>query len=194
MGSARLALACALWIGLAWLATRLRLPLSYTGPSIKWGFVRAYAPTLGLSGALLLFTLALSRPTLYLHATRPTLPPTWVLLDLSHSMDNTDVLPSRRRFAVALLEGLLDSAARLPGPSKFALIGFAEQAYAVLPPTSDLAAYRFGLAQTARLRLGEGTDIAAALQVLLAVASQAKPPSSSPTAPITAPEPLAYKP
>lgn len=158
------------WAALTWLATRLRLPLSYTGPGVRWGFLRAYAPTLGFAGVLTLSTLALSRPTLVWQRECPYLPPTWVLLDLSYSMDETDLLPSRRKFALSLLNACLDSLNAHKAQGSLGLIGFAAQAYPILPPTEDREAYRFALREAGRLRLGEGTDLAAALTVLRAVA------------------------
>lgn len=143
-----------LWGGLAWVATRLRLPLSYTGRSVRWGFLRAYAPTLGFAAGLMLFTLALSRPILRWQAVQPRLSPTWVILDLSYSMGEADLPPSRRRFALALLNAWLDSLAERAVSAQLGLIVFAAQAYPVLPLTVDREAYRFALAEVGRLRMG----------------------------------------
>lgn len=115
-----------------------------------------------------LFTLlALSEPVWIYPTTRPKLPPLWVLWDVSHSMRNTDLLPDRRRYALALWEKALDTLTTHQAQAKMGLIVFAQGAYGLLPLTSDMESFRWALRQAIILDLGEGTDLAEALEMAL---------------------------
>ncbi|MEN2992442.1 MAG: VWA domain-containing protein [Bacteroidia bacterium] len=161
-----------LWAVLGAAALRVRLHLGYRPVGSKRAglFLRAYFPTLTLLGSLILATLALTEPKVHLKQMRYFLPPTWIVLDVSHSMRLRDVSPDRRGLAEALLARWIDSLERAQVPGQVGLIVFAAQAYAVLPLTTDRAALRFMLKNAIAWDLGEGTNIGSALQALLGLA------------------------
>lgn len=111
-------------------------------------------------------TLALSDPRAIFSQITPTHPDIWVLWDVSRSMRIKDVLPDRQRFALTAMEEALEA---LPS-GRLGLIVFASDAYAVLPLTADREAFVFALRQAARLDLGEGTNLSAAVETALALA------------------------
>lgn len=155
-----------IWAGLAWMGMRIRLPLGYVAPPHRHGILKAFFPTwmTGIVGSLV--TLALSEPVLYRQQKGLYLPDTWVLWDISQSMRLPDVPPERRENALSQIEAALSHT-----PSgRLGLIAFAAEAYAVLPLTSDREAFLFSLQQTTRLNLGEGTNLAAAIETALALA------------------------
>lgn len=153
-----------IWVGLGWLSLRVRLPLGYVPDRRGLGLtLRAFLP--GWGSALLggLGSIALSEPMLHLSVQRPCLPDTWVLWDISRSMRLADLTPNRQTIAAERMETALRS---LPC-GRLGLIAFAADAYAIIPLTTDREAFLFSLRQTLRLDLGEGTDLAAAIETAL---------------------------
>lgn len=162
-----------IWLALIGLALRLRLRTGLVlreGKAERFLFLRSAFPTLTLGGALLLATLALSRP--YLRTTRATsLPPLWLVVDVSRSMKEKDKLPSRQGFVLDQLRLWIDSldAVRLSAP--IGLLLFGENAYAVLPLTSDREALRHALNELSGVEVGRATNLSDALRLLLEVAA-----------------------
>ncbi len=157
-----------------WWAYRLRWRFTYI--PIRAGRVKAWQSYVtlwctGLAGLNIL--LALSDPVLTYPATRPKVPPLWVLWDVSHSMRQTDLAPDRRRYALTLWEKALDTVSFQEAQARMGLVVFARGAYGLLPLTSDLEAFRWALRQAIVLDLGEGTDLAEAVEVTLANAEPA---------------------
>ncbi len=151
-----------------WWGHRLRWRFTYIpiqAPSLRpW---QSYLTLWSTTWAGLSILLALSEPTWIYPTTRPKLPPLWVLWDVSHSMRNTDLLPDRRRYALALWEKALDTLDAHQAQAKMGLIVFAQGAYGLLPLTSDMESFRWALRQAIILDLGEGTDLAEALEMAL---------------------------
>jgi len=154
-------------VGLWW-GHRLRWRFTYIpiqGTSFKpWQSYLTLWSTAWIGVSVLL---ALSEPVWIYPTTRPKLPPLWVLWDVSHSMRSTDLLPDRRRYALTLWENALDTLADHQAQARIGLIVFAQQAYGLLPLTSDMEALRWALRQAIVLDLGEGTDLANALEMTL---------------------------
>jgi hypothetical protein len=155
-------------VALVWWGHRLRWRFTYIPhqrtrlrPWQSWVTLWSTA----LTGACIL--LSLSGPILTYPATRPKLPPIWVLWDVSHSMRNTDRLPDRRHYALRLWEEALDSLNQQEAQSKMGLIVFAQGAYGLLPLTTDRETFRWALRQAIVLDLGEGTDLAEALEMAI---------------------------
>jgi len=111
--------------------------------------------------------LVLSRPTLAVARERPILPSLWVLWDASYSMRETDTWPDRRRLALRLWETALDTLLLQNAQASFGLIVFAHGVHGLLPKTHDLETFRWALRQAVSLDLGEGTDLAQAVEVAL---------------------------
>lgn len=149
------------------------------GHRLRWRFtyIPVQANTLGLWQSYLTLwgtgwiglsvLLALAEPVWTYPATRPKLPPLWVLWDVSHSMRNADLLPDRRRYALSLWERALDTLTAHEAQARMGLIVFAQGAYGLLPLTSDMESFRWALRQAIVLDLGEGTDLAEALEMAL---------------------------
>ncbi len=157
-----------LLLGLLWWGQRLRWRFTYIPArptSIRPWQAWATLWTTAITGVFIL--LALSEPVLTYSATRPRLPAVWVLWDVSHSMRDTDLLPQRRHYALHLWEAALDSLEAHQAQSKFGLIVFARGAYGLLPLTTDRETFRWSLRQAVVLDLGEGTDLADALEMAL---------------------------
>ncbi len=155
-------------LGLLWWGQRLRWRFTYIPsqptsirPWQAWATLWATA----LTGVFIL--LALSEPVLTYPATRPRLPALWVLWDVSHSMRSNDLLPDRRYYALRLWETALDSLEADQAQSQLGLIVFARGAYGFLPLTVDRETFRWSLRQAIVLDLGEGTDLADALEMAL---------------------------
>ncbi len=155
-------------IWLFWWGHRLRwrftyVPVQPNTPGLWQSYLTLWsAGWIGLS-----LLLALAEPVWIYPATRPKLPPLWVLWDVSHSMRNADLPPDRRRYALALWEKALDTLRAHEAQTKMGLIVFARGAYGLLPLTSDIESFRWALRQAIILDLGEGTDLAEALEMAL---------------------------
>ncbi len=155
-------------IWLFWWGHRLRwrftyVPVQPNTPGLWQSYLTLWsAGWIGLS-----LLLALAEPVWIYPATRPKLPPLWVLWDVSHSMRNADLPPDRRRYALALWEKALDTLMAHEAQTKMGLIVFARGAYGLLPLTSDIESFRWALRQAIILDLGEGTDLAEALEMAL---------------------------
>jgi len=111
---------------------------------------RSMGVTSGLSAAGLLAILALAGPVwdkVPPPHYRPSTPPLVIVLDLSRSMDATDLRPSRLAVARSLVHSLLQ---RLP-PRETGLVVFAGGAHRVMPLTEDRR-----LIQTLLLQLDTG--------------------------------------
>lgn len=160
------------WLVLIGLAARLRLRTGLVQRNARrrpFLFLRSAFPTLTLGGALLLATLALSRP--YLRITRTTyLPPLWVVVDVSPSMKEKDRLPSRQAFVLERLRLWIDSLEAGGFPAPVGLVLFGENAYEVLPLTSDREALRHALDGLSGVEVGTATNLSDALRLLLEVA------------------------
>ncbi|MCS7296921.1 MAG: VWA domain-containing protein [Bacteroidia bacterium] len=151
------------WLGLGWMASRLRLKVSSFPRQVPiWKRVGGYWSTWMIVFLGSIGSIALSSP----HLLRETSvsPGVWVLWDVSRSMRETDVPPDRQSFAT---EAMANAVLSLPS-LRLGLIAFAADAYIVLPPTTDKEAFIFALRQVARLDLGEGTHLAAAIETALA--------------------------
>ncbi|RMF45553.1 MAG: VWA domain-containing protein [Bacteroidetes bacterium] len=160
------------WLVLLALALRLRLRTGWVQPSKsqKRGlFLRSAFPTLTLGGSLLLATLALSRPSLQGKQSQ-SLPTLWIVVDVSRSMKEKDLLPSRQAFVLEGLRVWIDSLEeqRLAAPVGLALFG--ERAYVVLPPTFDRQALRFAVEGLRGVEVGSATNLSDALRLLGEVA------------------------
>ncbi|MCS7154070.1 MAG: VWA domain-containing protein [Bacteroidia bacterium] len=154
-----------LWVALAWMGMRVRLPLGFVPEKGRSPSFRAFLPTWGTAILASIGSIALSRPHLRFLDKGERLPDLWVLWDVSRSMQETDIAPTRQRYAVESMEAALTHSV----PSRLGLIIFASKAYAVLPLTEDKDAFLFSLRQVARLDLGEGTNLADAIETALAL-------------------------
>ncbi|GBD28416.1 hypothetical protein HRbin31_00433 [bacterium HR31] len=148
----------ALWpLGaVAWgLALRRRAPRAYTHPGVAW--VPAASPGFpwwAFVGALLLATLASARPV----APWPV-PATWpvvLVVDVSRSMEETDIHPSRLEAAKRAASEFLR---RLPPGVRVGLVTFGNFASVIVPLTADRGRAADAVAQLAtqlRTQLGAG--------------------------------------
>lgn len=151
------------WGGATLLALRVRLRLSYVGPSVRAGALWAYFPTWTLGIGLGLATLALSHPVVRIPASSPDLPSVWLLWDVSRSMKAQDRLPNRQAYALEQALEWLKAVEQKHLSGAIGMIVFARSAYPMLPLTTDREALRFALQQATRLDIGEGTDLSTAL-------------------------------
>lgn len=155
-----------IWPLLGWIGKQVRLSFSYIPQQRRpFASLQAYLPLWGTVIMGILGTLGLSEPVLILPESDKSTP-VWVLWDLSRSMRQTDVSPNRQRFALRAMESSLPQNLPLP----MGLIVFSHTPYAVLPPTLDREAFLFALREHARIDLGEGTNLAAALEIAIQLA------------------------
>lgn len=156
----------ALWpLGLlawSWLARR-RAPRAYLHPAVAWlprasGAKAAW----GFGSALLLATLASARPT----APWPV-PAGWpvvLVVDVSRSMEETDIQPSRLEAAKRAASEFLR---RLPPGVRVGLVTFGNFASVVVPLTPDRGRVAEGLAGlTTQLRTQLGAGLLEAVRLL----------------------------
>lgn len=129
---------------------------------------RRHVPVALLLLATALLLLALARPRATFSATRQEAAVV-LAIDTSRSMQAKDVKPTRIEAARIAAEAFLK---QLPPKVRVGVVGFSEQPAVLVPATlrRDLATASF-----ARLRGGEGTDIAAAITRSVAVARAAFP-------------------
>jgi Ca-activated chloride channel family protein len=130
--------------------------------------VRRHVPFALLLLAVALLLVALARPRATFSATRQEAAVV-LAIDTSRSMQAKDVKPTRIAAARVAAEAFLKE---LPSKVKVGVVGFSEQPAVLVPATSrrDLVTAAF-----ARLRGGEGTDIASAITRSVAVARAAFP-------------------
>ncbi|MDR7593849.1 MAG: VWA domain-containing protein [Armatimonadota bacterium] len=148
----------ALWpLGaVAWsLALRRRAPRAYTHPGVAWVPAAALGfPWWAFAGALLLATLASARPV----APWPV-PAKWpvvLVVDVSRSMEETDIHPSRLEAAKRAASEFLR---RLPPGVRVGLVTFGNFASVIVPVTADRGRVADAVAQLAtqlRTQLGAG--------------------------------------
>ena len=155
------------WFGL-WIDRRRgRHTVAFTNLDVLAPLVPAPRPARWLPlGLLLLATasasVALARPTLRIvHHEAATL--VLLLVDVSGSMNATDVTPSR----LSAAEGAVDTfAAHVPGQVRVGLISFNESSIVVVPPTLDrtrIARGAAGLAAGGETAIGDALDTAVQL-------------------------------
>jgi Ca-activated chloride channel family protein len=158
-------------LGLAGLVRRARL-LDYADPALRpWALVdqarAGHGRTLVHALAWLMLTVALAGPRLPMEQAGTAAPARHdvrilALLDVSASMQATDIAPSRLERARLKLSALPE---QLSGES-FGLAVFAGTAGLVIPPTRDASVFRFGLEQgLTMLEDAPGTELATALEV-----------------------------
>jgi Ca-activated chloride channel homolog len=115
-----------------------------------------------------------------------------LVMDVSGSMDATDVAPSRLVAAQRAARSFLD---QLPGTVRVGLISFASSVQTLAEPTTDRAQIRNALAllrASSGTAMGDGLMRALEIQMASDAAPQATPaPSASPGAPADAAIPLA---
>lgn len=134
------------------------------------------AGTFAVGAALLV--VALAEPTTEVEVPRERA--TVVLaIDVSLSMDATDILPSRLDAAKDAADEFLDT---VPETINVGLVSFAGSANVLVPPTTDHDLVRRAIDD---LRLGEGTGIGEAIFASLA-ALEAAPPADDPDEPVPA--------
>ncbi|MCX8112249.1 MAG: VWA domain-containing protein [Bacteroidia bacterium] len=153
-------------MGLAWMGGRVRLFVGYGPSQRRLSSWRAFFPLWGVAISAALATVAVSAPHLHLTRESLVLPDTWVLWDISQSMRERDLSPDRQRFALDQVVSALEAAPI----QRIGLVVFSAEAYAVLPLTTDKEAFLFSLRQSVRLDMGEGTNLAAAIETALALA------------------------
>ena len=90
-------------------------------------------------------------------------------IDVSRSMDATDVPPTRLFAAVSAADRFLSE---IPSRYNVALVAFASSAFLSVPPTQDRALIRQELAQ---LRVGDGTAIGDAILLAARLGREQKP-------------------
>jgi Ca-activated chloride channel family protein len=129
---------------------------------------RRHVPVALLLVAIALLLLALARPRATFTATRQEAAVV-LAIDASRSMQAKDVRPTRLDAARTAARALLK---QLPSKVKVGVVGFSEQPAVLVPATlrRDLVTTAF-----ARLRGGEGTDIASAIERSVAVGRAAFP-------------------
>ncbi|MCS7189708.1 MAG: VWA domain-containing protein [Bacteroidia bacterium] len=159
-----------IWVLMGWLVTRIRLSSSHIGEKKRLGWIRAYWTSLGVCLMLLVATLGLAEPIIVFRQPSLHEKALWVVWDVSQSMKEEDVKPNRQTFAREIFYRFLDTLSLRKVELSIGLIVFARSAYAALPPTKDKEALSFMLREVGRMNLGEGTNIAAALNTLLALA------------------------
>lgn len=121
--------------------------------------------------ALVLLVLGMARPVIATEV--PNTPTIMLAVDVSYSMNATDVSPNR-------LAAAEDAAARfvdvVPQGTRLGLIAFASTAQVLVPPTDRLDTVRAAIHQ---LRLGPGTAIGEAIYAALAQLPEAASPAAS---------------
>lgn len=116
---------------------------------------RRHAPALAFLAAISLLVVGMARPAMAVEtASKPTV---ILALDVSYSMDASDVLPNRITAARVAAKKFLD---QVPAGTRVGLVAFSGSARALVVPTSDLDAVR---AAIDRLKLGPGTAIGEAI-------------------------------
>jgi Ca-activated chloride channel family protein len=116
---------------------------------------RRHAPALAFLAAISLLVVGMARPAMAVEtASKPTV---ILALDVSYSMDATDVLPNRITAARVAAKKFLD---QVPAGTRVGLVAFSGSARALVVPTSDLDTVR---AAIDRLKLGPGTAIGEAI-------------------------------
>ncbi|MGK0674094.1 MAG: VWA domain-containing protein [Halothiobacillaceae bacterium] len=158
-------------LGLAGLGRRARL-LHYADPALRpWALEdqarTGHGRTLMHALAWLMLTVALAGPRLPVEQAGASVPARHdmrilALLDVSASMQATDIAPSRLERARLKLSALPE---QLSGES-LGLAVFAGTAGLVIPPTRDAEVFRFGLEHSlTMLEDAPGTELATALEV-----------------------------
>lgn len=142
---------------------------------------RRHLPALAFLAAVSLLVVGMARPALALEA--PSKPTVILALDVSYSMDATDVSPNRISAARAAAHRFLDT---VPAGTRVGLVAFSGSARALVQPTGDLDAVR---AAVDRLRLGPGTAIGEAIYTSLEQLPRV-PDASGGGSPSSSPRPL----
>jgi Ca-activated chloride channel family protein len=169
---------------------RMRYAVRYTNLDVLAGVVagrqwRRYVPTAVGLLALAVLCVALARP----HATSlvPKERATVILvLDVSGSMQSSDVRPSRLAAAQRAVRGFLD---RVPPQVRIGLVAFSGDAQVAAIPTTDRALLRQSLDGIGTFPAFGGTAIGDALAVAVDLAKQAVSGGSQSLASVTAAPP-----
>jgi Ca-activated chloride channel family protein len=139
---------------------------------------RRHVPALAYLAAVLLLVVGAARPALAMDVSqKPTI---MLAIDVSYSMNATDVTPSRLKAAQAAADRFLDI---VPAGTRIGLVAFSGSAQVVTPPTSDHSLLRSAIDQ---LRLGPGTAIGEAIYASLSQLPKVAPGPRAAASPIPA--------
>ena len=139
---------------------------------------RRHLPALAYLAAVLLLVVGAARPALAMDvAEKPTI---MLAVDVSYSMNATDVSPSRLKAAQDAADRFLDI---VPSGTRIGLVAFSGSARVVTAPTSDHDLVRSAIDH---LQLGPGTAIGEAIYASLAELPKVAPGSSAAASPVPA--------